>query len=500
MRAFILTALLSSLTFSGPLVSEIKHAPLPDAEERLLQLKCQVDRELELFNFPRIAWTKVRARSDGGHIYDVVIIGGGQTGSTLALALYKEKVTNILVCDENKQGFEGPWLTYARMPMLRSSKCITGPDCGLPSLTCQSWYEAKYGIEQWEEIDEVSRKVWADYLHWVRSVLKLPIANETKVGKIRWDGTENCFVVPTYSKGKEACVYAKKIILATGFQGSGKWSVPQFVSDSLPKTHYSSVYDEIDLRGVKGKKIAVYGCGPSAFDNAILSSTLGAKEVHMFCRRGALANEYVVWPEYIGFLKHFADLPDADKWRFISKMNKLGEPPTIESIQKAEALGNIFIHFNSPWTDLQPRENGTQVSTAHGSDFFDQLLIATGCEIDLSLRDELSGFADRIALWSDRFTPPAGSACPELLKMPYLGPYFEFTEKTPGEAPYLRSIFTCTGGALLSEGLCSSAGVIGMKYSIQKLIYGVTSQLFVEERDYYYNIPSEFNQPQCGGE
>jgi len=37
------------------------------------------------------------------------------------------------------EGREGVWVTFARMPTLRSPKDQTGPDLGLPSLTFEAW-------------------------------------------------------------------------------------------------------------------------------------------------------------------------------------------------------------------------------------------------------------------------------------------------------------------------------------------------------------------------
>ena len=44
-----------------------------------------------------------------------------------------------------EEGREGPWVTYARMPTLRSPKDQTGPDLGLPALTFEAWYDATRG-------------------------------------------------------------------------------------------------------------------------------------------------------------------------------------------------------------------------------------------------------------------------------------------------------------------------------------------------------------------
>ena len=152
------------------------------------------------------------------------------------------------------------------------------------------------------------------------------------------------------------------------------------------------------------------------------------------------------------------------------------------------------MHFDSPWLNYEIIENQAVVHTSKGNFAFDQLLLATGWIADLSLRNELKEFSHEIALWSDRFIHPSHQPYHALLKMPYLGPYFEFTEKTPGQAPYLNSIFNCTGGSLLSAGFSAGTGLTGMKYSIQKLVYGVVSQLFQDEKDYFYHTLETYDE------
>ena len=78
------------------------------------------------------------------------------------------QVTNVLVLDENPEGLEGPWVTYARMVTLRTNKALTGPDLGVPSLTFQAFYEAKYGDLAWEPLDKIPKEEWMAYLIWYR--------------------------------------------------------------------------------------------------------------------------------------------------------------------------------------------------------------------------------------------------------------------------------------------------------------------------------------------
>ena len=42
-------------------------------------------------------------------MYDVVIVGGGQSGLAAAYGLFREQVKNIVVLDRQPVGSEGPW-------------------------------------------------------------------------------------------------------------------------------------------------------------------------------------------------------------------------------------------------------------------------------------------------------------------------------------------------------------------------------------------------------
>lgn len=57
-------------------------------------------------------------------------------------------------------GKEGPWVTYARMVTLRTPKHLTGLDYGMPSLTFQAYYEARFGAEAWARLDKIPRELW----------------------------------------------------------------------------------------------------------------------------------------------------------------------------------------------------------------------------------------------------------------------------------------------------------------------------------------------------
>lgn len=62
------------------------------------------------------------AVSDFG-CYDVAVTMYNQSMLCGPLLL---QVTNVLILDENPEGLEGPWVTYARMVTLRTNKALTG--------------------------------------------------------------------------------------------------------------------------------------------------------------------------------------------------------------------------------------------------------------------------------------------------------------------------------------------------------------------------------------
>ena len=70
---------------------------------------------------PRTEWMVPRLYR-GKPALDVLIVGAGQSGLCIAFALMRDRVRNILAIDRAPEGREGIWVTFARMPTLRSPK------------------------------------------------------------------------------------------------------------------------------------------------------------------------------------------------------------------------------------------------------------------------------------------------------------------------------------------------------------------------------------------
>lgn len=457
-------------------------------------LEKALERDFDLLQYPKGEWLAARQGAAGGTVLDVLIVGAGQGGLAVAAGLLRERVTSVLLVDKNPLDHAGPWLNFARMRTLRTPKHVTGPDLGLPNLTIQSWYEAQHGAGAWDALGLIPKETWAAYLNWYREVLKLPVLPNTSVEGLRWNGGEAAFEVGLrMSDGTTQARLARRVVLATGIEGSGDWKVPSFIEDALPRSCYAHTRWEIDFDALAGKRVAVLGAGASAFDNASVALEHGAASVDLFFRRPKLVdiNPYR-WAEFVGFLKHHGDLPDADRWKFIHQIVAMGQLPPADTLARAKTNPAFTLRPGSPWTKVEPVGAGLAVTTPKGTSEFDFAIIGTGFVTNLKLRPELSGFVEQIATWADRFTPPAGQEHADLLRHPYLGPAFQFTERESGAAPYLRHLYNFTFGGLLSLGMGGSS-ISGMKYAVPRVVAGITASLFLEDKDLHFDTLESFD-------
>src|SRR5271156_2357152 len=104
---------------------------------------------LRLFGPDPPTWVPEQAGVD----HNVVLVGGGQTGSALAFALRRAGIGKVSVIDAAEdEDRAGVWLTAARMKLLRTPKNLAGPELGIPALSFQSWYEARHGQDAYAAI------------------------------------------------------------------------------------------------------------------------------------------------------------------------------------------------------------------------------------------------------------------------------------------------------------------------------------------------------------
>ena len=105
----------------------------------------------------------------------------------------------------------------------------------------------------------------------------------------------------------------------------GDWTIPEPLRH-LPPSLCVHAAQPIDFARLRGKQVAVIGAGATAFDNAATALEAGAAEVHLFCRRAEIqVIQPYRWLTFRGFLRHFCDLDDAWRWRFMRAILEMRE-------------------------------------------------------------------------------------------------------------------------------------------------------------------------------
>ena len=467
---------------------------MSSAEARLAELAKRIHTEAGMLAYPAGAWVEPVTDATGQPVHDVVIVGGGQSGLAIAQGLIRDGVRNILVLDRNPAGFEGPWLTYARMAILRTPKHQVGIDHGLPSLTTRAWFEAKYGAGSWDGVVRVGRTDWMDYLRWYREVLNLPVRNDVAVVDIKPEG--RWLALATESAAGPGVVRARRVVLATGFDGAGEWRIPSEIAHALPAERCLHSNAIIDFSRFRDRRIGILGHGAGAFDAAVAALQQGARSVDLCFRRAVLPT---VNPhraiEFVGVLKDFCEADDAVRWSVAHHFSTANQPPAQHSFDLARSFQNFSLHAASPWQQVAFADGAIAVCTPQREFTFDDVICATGAVTDLSCRPELASLAGQIALWRDRYEPPPELAHDALGRYPYLGRHYEFLEREPGTAPCLAQLYGFSFCAIVSMGPHSTS-ISGHKYSVPRLISGITRSLFLEQQHRVLPTIHAFREPE----
>ncbi|KRR21568.1 oxidoreductase [Bradyrhizobium lablabi] len=461
----------------------------------LTALEAQVRADLARTAHPKSAWLRARSGPGGKPALDVLIVGAGQSGIATGFGLMRSQVTNILVLDKAEEGREGPWLTYARMPTLRSPKDYTGPDLDVPSLTYQSWHEARFGSEDWQDLDLIPRGLWAEYLLWLRRVVEVPVRNGCELLEIA-PAAGGLLAAMVKSAGGVETLYARKIVLATGQEGMGNWMVPEPLR-RLPSTFVANTADDIDFAALRGKQVVVIGAGASAFDNAATALEAGASEVRLLCRRAEiqLIQPYR-WLTFRGFLRHLCDLDDAWRWRFMRAILEMREGFPQATYDRCARHANFSLHEGAPVEAAREVGSRVELRTPRGNFTADFIICATGIDMNFAGRPELNKFAGNIATWADRYQPPPEERSASLGRFPYLADDYAFAERVPGETPWISDIHLFAIASTMSFGP-SGSSINAMTTAVPKLVHGLTRGLFRADIEQYWAAFNAYDVPQA---
>jgi cation diffusion facilitator CzcD-associated flavoprotein CzcO len=397
----------------------------------------------------------VRARTGADH--NVVIVGGGQSGLSIAYQLRRKGVGGVDVIDQAAPGRTGMWRNIARMPQLRTPKALAGPELGNPALSFRAWYETLNGPAAFDALDRIPTLAWADYIDWFQQATGTMVRHRTRLLEIEPQG--DLLRLHLESEGARRVETTRKLVLANGYAGAGGPNLPDFIR-SLPTNVWTHTTGTIPFEAMDGKVVGIVGAGSSAFDAAAVALESGA-EVHMFSRRSYIDYPVPAAPGatpvdrgYPNVLEQAYELPDVVRWRnFLLADGRVASVP-LDSIERAAAFDRFHLHLNSSLSDVELAGNG-KVSGRVGSQRFrfDHVIAGSGYRIDLSAQPELARIHEHIALWRDRYQPSAGEESAAAGNHPYVGAAFEFQPREGTGAEFLRNIHCFNLASALSFGI-----------------------------------------------
>ena len=458
----------------------------------LAALEARLHEDLRFLCYPEKSWVPARKG-----VIDTVIVGGGMCGMLAWLALTTGGIRNVRILDRSPMGFEGPWLTYARMETLRSPKQLTGPAYGHGALTFQAWFRAQFGARAWEELDKIPRPMWMDYLRWYRKVLEVPVENGVSMDLVEPEGE----LLRLHVSGAETgTLVARRLVFATGREGTGEPNVPAFVRP-LPRSFWAHSVEEVDFTALKGKRVAVVGVGASAVENAAEALEHGAAEVRLLIRRKEMPwiNKMMGIGNF-GFTCGYAALSDEWRWRFMQYSFATQTPAPRGSTLRVSRHPNAYFHFGKGVATASEVQGEIQMGFSDGTCYTaDFLILGTGFTIDPMTRTEFGKTAGNILLWEDVYTPPEGEKSADLGRFPYLNPDFSFREKRPGTAPWLKNVYCFNYGATASLGKVSG-DIPGVSDGAAWLAREIAASLYEEDVHLHWQGMLDYDKPELQGD
>lgn len=421
-------------------------------------LENQVHWELEHIGYPE-EWVK-----EEKECLQVAIIGAGMAGIAAGYGLFRVGIHNIALFDAASEGEEGPWITYAKMKTLRTSKDATGPALFTPSLTFQAWYESTFGNESWEALEKPTPKEWADYLFWLRTVLELPVINNCCLKEI----------IPLANghfelkfEGKES-VFTKKVVLATGRKG---FEIPSFMN-KIPSSLFAHTSEIKDYSIFNGKDVAIIGCGTSAFDSAGAAIEAGAKSVNLLFRRKEVPGVNKLDAlAHVGVEQGFHLLSDEWRYKIMHYIEECGIAPTREAILRLKPYPYVHLNAETTISSITEERKKLKVSTNKQVYLVDYIILATGFTVSVP---ELKNF--NFLLWKDQIGKEE-----TLGNFPYLGPHFQYF----GDSPHLKHLYCFNYGALVSHGLVSCS-IDALSTGALRLTQGIAADFFTENIEEFF--------------
>ncbi len=440
-------------------------------------------------------------RPKAGVEHNVVIVGAGQSGLSLAYGLKRRGIGRVSLIDQAAPGQAGIWRRIARMQQLRTPKTLAGLEPDNPALGFRAWFESLNGPAAFDALDRIPRLAWADYLDWYRQTTGTTVRYGTRLVSIE-PAADDTLRLHLEVDGQPRVETTRKLILATGYAGAGGPAIPDFLQ-ALPSSVWTHSTGSIPVN-LAGKVVGVIGAGSNAFDAAAVALEGGAAEVHMFNRRAYV--DYQGGPAtgpapdrgYAGPTDLNYELPEVVRWRnYLLGERRVASVP-LDSLQRAVAFRNFRLHLNASLSDVAMNNGQIVARVGSRTHRFDYLIAGTGYRIDLSAQPELARIHDAIALWRHRYQPQPGEEHAGGGAHPYLGPAFEFQPRAGVKADYLRHIHCFNLAGQLSFGI--PVGDVPSVVDHPRVIAGIARDLFVAGVDVathqrFVNLPQVAPDP-----
>lgn len=457
----------------------------------LAELEARLARDLDLLILPAPEWSPPH-----GDLLDVAIVGAGMAGLTAAFALQRLGIRNIRLFDRAPEGLEGPWATYARMETLRSPKHLVGPALGFANLTFRAWFEAQFGAAAWERLGKIPRLQWLDYLRWYRTVLKLPVENGVALTGL--SGTQDGVVLSLRRQGVETRVAARRVVLANGRDGLGGPYVPELWR-GVDRRFWRHAHEDIDFAALRGKSVAVIGGGAGATDNAASALEAGAAHAAMLLRRAEVPRvNKSLGISNPGLALGFHGLSDARRWEQTQYVADCAIPAPRDSMLRCSRHPNFELRTAVAIEAVRTEGGRVVLETVRGDLAYDFMVLATGFTVDWAQRPELAALADTALLWRDRTVPP-GWEEHQFADHPYLGPAFEFVERTPGAAPWIGRVHAFNYAATLSHGKVTG-DIPAISFGAERLAEGIVTRFYEEDYAVHHQRLLDFATPELHGD
>jgi cation diffusion facilitator CzcD-associated flavoprotein CzcO len=310
----------------------------------------------------------------------------------------------------------------------------------------------------------------------------IPVENDTEV--LRLFASDSLIGAEVRGLAGTETVFAKKVVLACGREGSGGRRMPAYATATSKRLFHSS--DAIPFEAFRGGRMAVLGGSASAVDNAATALEAGVPDVSLFVRRPYLPQvNKSKWASFPGFMRGYAALDDRRRWAFYTYIMGEGTPPPHESVLRCMRHPGFRIRFGEGWTDVVETSDGLVIETPKDRYRVDAAVVAIGFDVDLVQRHELAAFRDGILTWRDRVSPEEADAHPEAARFPYLGDGMQLLERDAGTMPSLARLHVFNWGVTMSHGALAG-DIPGLGIGATRLANAIVRDLFVADADEHF--------------